>query len=58
MSFQLKCMFCSKTFATGPTKLGNVVCQMLGGGGVSEPMDGRGCAILALELVSKNLIFA
>ena len=28
------------------------------GGGVSESMDGRGCAILALELVAKNLIFA
>ena len=26
--------------------------------GVSESMDGRGCAILALELVLKNLIFA
>ena len=25
--------------------------------GVSELMDGRGCAILALELVPKNLIF-
>ena len=30
----------------------------LGGGGVSESMDGRGCAILALELVPKNLILA
>ena len=29
-----------------------------GGGGVSESMDGRGCAILALELVPKNLIFS
>ena len=29
-----------------------------GGGGVSESMDRRGCAILALELVPKNLIFA
>ena len=29
-----------------------------GGGGVSELMDGRGGAILALELVPKNLIFA
>ena len=28
-----------------------------GGGGVSESMDGRGCAILALEVVPKNLIF-
>ena len=28
------------------------------GGGVSESMDGWGCAILALELVPKNLIFA
>ena len=27
------------------------------GGGVSELMDRRGCAILALELVPKNLIF-
>ena len=26
--------------------------------GVSESMDRRGCAILALELVPKNLIFA
>ena len=26
-------------------------------GGVSESMDGWGCAILALELVPKNLIF-
>ena len=30
-----------------------------GGGGVlSESMDGRGCAILALEVVPKSLIFA
>ena len=29
-----------------------------GGGGVSESMDGWGCAILALEVVPKNLIFA
>ena len=29
-----------------------------GGRGVSESMDGQGCAILALELVLKNLIFA
>ena len=29
----------------------------LGGGG-SESMDGQGCAILALELVLKKLIFA
>ena len=28
-----------------------------GGGGVSESMDGRGCAILALKVVPKNLIF-
>ena len=28
-----------------------------GGGGVSVSMDGWGCAILALELVPKNLIF-
>ena len=27
------------------------------GGGGSESMDGQGCAILALELVPKNLIF-
>ena len=32
----------------------------LGGGGgvVSESMDGWGCAILALEVIPKNLIFA
>ena len=30
---------------------------MLGGEGVSESMDGQGCAILALEVVPKNLIF-
>ena len=29
-----------------------------GGGGVSELVDGWGCAILALEVVPKNLIFA
>ena len=29
-----------------------------GGGGVSETMDGRGGAILALVVVPKNLIFA
>ena len=29
-----------------------------GGGGVSESMDGRVCAILALEVIPKNLIFA
>ena len=29
-----------------------------GSRGVSESMDGRGCAILAPELVPKNLIFA
>ena len=28
MGFQLKCTFCSKTFATGPSKLSNVVCQI------------------------------
>ena len=28
MGFQLKRSFCSKSFATGPSKLGNVVCQM------------------------------
>ena len=30
----------------------------LGGGGRSELMDRQECAILALELVPKNLIFA
>ena len=29
-----------------------------GGGGVSESTDGGRCAILALEVVPKNLIFA
>ena len=29
----------------------------LGGGGVSELMDGRGCAVLALEMVPKNLFY-
>ena len=29
-----------------------------GGGRVSELMDGLGCAILALDLAAKNLIFA
>ena len=28
MGFQLKRTFCSKIFATGPSELGNVVCQM------------------------------
>ena len=28
------------------------------GGDVSESMDGQGCAILTLDLVPKNLIFA
>ena len=28
MGFQLKSTFCSKIFATGPSKLGSVVCQM------------------------------
>ena len=28
-----------------------------GGGGVSESTDRRGCTILALEVVPKNLIF-
>ena len=34
-------------------------CEILGGGGGggSESMDGWGCAILALELVPKNMIF-
>ena len=32
-------------------------CKTSGGGGVSELMDRRGCAILALEVVPKNLIF-
>ena len=32
--------------------------QTRGGGGVSESMDRWGCAILALEVVPKNLIFA
>ena len=31
--------------------------EVISEGGVSELMDGRGCAILALELVPKNLIF-
>ena len=31
---------------------------MISGGGVSELVDGRGCAILALEVEPKNLIFA
>ena len=30
----------------------------LGGGGLSESTDGRECAILALEVVPTNLIFA
>ena len=30
----------------------------LGGVEISESMGGQGCAILALELVPKNLIFA
>ena len=34
------------------------VYKSLGGGGVSKSMDGWGCAILALQLVPKNLIFA
>ena len=29
MRLQLKRIFCSNTFATGPSKLGNVVCQMV-----------------------------
>ena len=33
-------------------------CWRLTLGGVSELMDGWGCAILALEEVHKNLIFA
>ena len=32
--------------------------EWLGGGEVSELKDRRGCAILALEVVPKNLIFA
>ena len=28
MGFQLKRTFCSKIFATGPSELGNMVCQM------------------------------
>ena len=28
MGFQLKRTFCSKIFVTGPSELGNVVCQM------------------------------
>ena len=28
-----------------------------GGGGVTEPMDGWGCAILALEVAPKNLFY-
>ena len=28
MGFQLKCTLCSKIFATGPSELGNVVCQI------------------------------
>ena len=41
--------------------LANYICgpaKSLGGGGeVSESMDRQGCAILALEVVPKNLIF-
>ena len=28
MGFQSKHTFCSKSFTTGPSKIGNVVCQM------------------------------
>ena len=41
----------------GPNAL-NFRTNLGGGGGVSDSMDGRGCAILALEVVPKNLIFA
>ena len=38
--------------------LNEAVLRASGGGGGSESMDGWECAILALELVPKNLIFA
>ena len=35
----------------------SIIRRLGGGGGGSESMDGWGCAILALEVVPKNLIF-
>ena len=52
----------SNSFSRKP-KIDTKCCHLLaitlgGGGGVSESTDRQGCAILALEVVLKNLIFA
>ena len=51
MGLQLKCMFCSKTFATGPSKLGNVVCQMEN---QTEHRENQGDHILQVQTQQKN----
>ena len=44
-------MFCSKTFATGPSKLGNVVCQMKN---QTESRKNQGDHILQVQTHQKN----
>ena len=51
MTFQLKCTFCSKTFATGPFKLGHVVCQIEN---QIEFQESQGDHILQVQTRQKN----
>ena len=51
MGFQLKCTFCSNTFATGPSKLGNAVCQIEN---QTESQKNQGDRILQVHTHQKN----
>ena len=51
MGFQLKRTFCSKTFATGPSKLGNVMCQT---DNQTESQKNEGDHILQIQTHQKN----
>ena len=51
MGLQLKRTFCSKTFATGPSKPGNVVCQMEN---QTESRKNQGNHILQVQPRQKN----
>ena len=51
MGFQLKRMLCSKILATGPSELGNVVCQMEN---QTESRKNQGDNILQVHTRQKN----
>ena len=54
VSLYLSCVSLETVISTLPLPLPKL---FSGGGDVSELMDRRECAILAVELVTKNLIF-